>query len=393
MKLSRVASLSAAVACLLLTLTAVRAQADPPLLQSPTQYPGFPGLGHGAVVSSDFNGDGYPDLAVVDFAAGAVRVLLNQGDASFAAELYPTDLGAAGLAAADFDGDGHVDLAVANMVDSTVVVLTNRGDGTFARRATYPTGPLPGRIVTADFNGDGRPDLAMATSGPTDNVVVLLNQRGGRFARAQTLTVGIGLNLVGGVASMETADVNGDHRPDLLVADQLQGVTVLIGRDDGTFSTGATLPIRLYESFAVGDVNHDGTVDVAIPDSLRNSVSVFLGRGDGTFAPPIVSTVNPHPGVVPTLPVAAALADLNGDVNLDLAVSGGTDRTLDIMLGDGTGRDGSPPPRAAPCRSAARSSPTTSTTTDDPTSPSPSCSAKRKCCCTTDRWADWVLYS
>ena len=62
------------------------------------------------------------------------------------------------------------------------------------------------------------------------------------------------------------------------------------------------------------------------------------GTGDGTFAPPIVSTVNPHPGVVPTLPVAAALADLNGDANLDLAVSGGTDRTLHIMLGDGTGR-------------------------------------------------------
>jgi hypothetical protein len=339
MKLSGVASLGAAVACLLLTLTAVRAQADPPLLQSPTQYPDFPGLGHGAVVSADFNGDGYPDLAVVDFAAGAVRVLLNRGDGSFAAaELYPTGLGAAGLAAADLDGDGHVDLAVANMVDSTVVVLTNRGDGTFARRATYPTGPLPGRIVTADFNGDGRPDLAIATSGPTDNVVVLLNQGGGHFARAQTLTVGIGLNLVGGVASMETADVNGDHRPDLLVADQLRGVTVLIGRGDGTFSTGATLPIRLYESFAVGDVNHDGIVDVAIPDSLRNSVSVFLGRGDGIVAPPIVSTVNPHPGVVPTLPVAAALADLNGDGNLDLAVSGGTDRTLHIMLGDGTGR-------------------------------------------------------
>jgi hypothetical protein len=339
MKLSRATSLGAAVACLLLTLTAVPAQANPTLFQSPTQYPGFPGLGHGAVVSADFNGDSYLDLAVVDFAVGAVRVLLNRGDGSFAAAAsYPTGLGAAGLAAADFDGDGHVDLAVANMVDSTVVVLTNRGDGTFARGATYPTGPLPGRIVTADFNGDGRPDLAIANSAPTDNVVVLLNKGGGHFARSQTLTVGIGLNLVGGVASMETADVNGDHRSDLLVADQLRGVTVLIGRGDGTFTTGATLPVRLYESFAVGDVNHDGIVDVAVPDSLRNAVSVFLGRGDGTFAPPIVSTVNPHPGVVPTLPVAAALADLNGDGNLDLAVSGGTDRTLHIMLGDGRGR-------------------------------------------------------
>ena len=47
---------------------------------------------------------------------------------------------------------------------------------------------------------------------------------------------------------------------------------------------------------------------------------VFL-RGDGTFAPPIVSRVSPHPGAVRALPVAAALADLNGDGNLDLAVA------------------------------------------------------------------------
>jgi FG-GAP repeat len=47
----------------------------PPLFQTPKEYPGTPGLGHGAVISADFNGDGFPDLAMVDVAAGAVRLL------------------------------------------------------------------------------------------------------------------------------------------------------------------------------------------------------------------------------------------------------------------------------------------------------------------------------
>lgn len=333
-----VKSLGVALASVLLTLMAVPAHGDSALFQSPAQYPGLPGLGHGAVVSGDFNGDGSSDLAVVDLAAGGVRVLLNRGHGSFApAAFYPTGAGAAAVTAADFTGHGHIDLVVANMLDSTVVLLTNRGDGTFTREAAYPTSPLPGRIVAADFDSDGRPDLAIATSAPTDNVVVLLNQGSGRFVRSQTLTVGVGLNLVGLVASMETADVNGDHRPDLLVADQLRGVVVLIGRGDGTVTRGAILPIRLFESPAVGDLNHDGIVDVAIPDTFRNSVSVFLGRGNGTFAPPIVSTINLHPGLVPTLTPEAAIADFNGDGFPDLVVSGGTDRMVHIMLGDGAG--------------------------------------------------------
>ncbi|MGH3719145.1 MAG: FG-GAP repeat domain-containing protein [Pseudonocardiaceae bacterium] len=213
-----------------------------------------------------------------------------------------------------------------------MVVLINRGDATFERGATYPTGLQPAQVVSADFNGDGLPDLAIASTVPAGNIVVLLNRGGGRFARSQTLTVGAA------VLYMQVADVNGDHRPDLLVGDALRGITVLIGRGNGTFTTGTTVPLPIIEGFAVGDVNHDGIVDIAIPGFIRNTVSVFLGRGDGTFAPPIVSVVNPRPGVVPTFPISAVMADLNGDDAPDLAVSGGTDNTLYIMAGDGTGR-------------------------------------------------------
>ncbi|MGH3719146.1 MAG: FG-GAP repeat domain-containing protein [Pseudonocardiaceae bacterium] len=102
-----------------MTLTASPAQAAPTQFQAPTHYPGTGGPGRGVAVSADFNGDGYPDLAVADYAAGAVRVLLNRGDGTFAVVgFYPTGLGAGSVTAADFNGDGQVDLAVANTLDS-----------------------------------------------------------------------------------------------------------------------------------------------------------------------------------------------------------------------------------------------------------------------------------
>lgn len=337
---------------------ALPAHADGALFQPPTKYrDGSEGAGqaHGSIKSADFDSDGDADLAVTDSAGGAVRVLFNRGDGTFGADaVYPTGPGPSSVAVADLDADGDVDLAVTNEGiipgvfffgnplnrlgpgANTVVVLFNRGDGTFARGPRYPTGASPVHVVAADFNGDGRPDLATAGAAPVNNVVVLVNQGDGAFAHAAAYSVGTS------VLSMETADVNGDGSPDLLVGDSFTGrVLLLTSNGDGTFSTGATVATFTgLEGFAVDDANHDGAVDIVIPGLIRNVVSVFLGRGDGTFATAIDSPVNLDPVTTlpPTINVAAGMFDLDGDGANDLAVSGGADQRLYVMLGDGTGR-------------------------------------------------------
>ena len=75
--------------------------------------------------------------------------------------------GPGALVAGDFTGDGRTDLAVANFYANDVSVLLGNGDGTFQNQMTVPGGDGPSAIVAGDFNGDGRTDLAVANYLPT----------------------------------------------------------------------------------------------------------------------------------------------------------------------------------------------------------------------------------
>ncbi|CAF1684988.1 unnamed protein product, partial [Rotaria magnacalcarata] len=86
--------------------------------------------------------------------------------------------------AVDVNGDGKPDIIVVNYDSGNVGVLLNIANGTFAAQTTYSTGAGPFEAATADVNGDGKPDIIVANSNP-NNVGVLLNIGNGTFA-AQT---------------------------------------------------------------------------------------------------------------------------------------------------------------------------------------------------------------
>src|SRR5436190_1694186 len=122
----------------------------------------------------------------VAMIATAVAVLSQTSWAAcpnFAAPVdYVTPNGTGSVVIADFNGDGKPDLAVVNHMTGNASILLGNGNGTFAAAVNYATGALPVAVATGDFNGDGKLDLAVVSNGISNNVSILLGNGNGTFA-------------------------------------------------------------------------------------------------------------------------------------------------------------------------------------------------------------------
>lgn len=133
---------------------------------------------------ADLNGDGIADLAVTNSCSGDVSVHLGTGGGSFApAVLYQTGhgqvSGTGAIVATDLNGDGIPDLAVTEAGNGgsftgDLAVFIGNGDGTFQAVRDFAAGAPTFDLAAGDLNGDGRPDL-VAAADTTDRLEVLLN--------------------------------------------------------------------------------------------------------------------------------------------------------------------------------------------------------------------------
>jgi hypothetical protein len=183
-----------------------------------------------AVTSADFNGDGIPDLAIVNQGSNNVTVLEGNGNGTFTpftGSPLPTGNFPVAIAAGSLAGGTGPSLAIANQKDDTVTVYFGNDNGTFtvAPQSPLPVSSAPGGVAIADFGGTSYGGIGVTSSG-AGTVVVYIDEGTGTLTEA--LEEAAGTNPLAILAN----EFTGNAAPDVVVTNDISGsdgfVTLLV---------------------------------------------------------------------------------------------------------------------------------------------------------------------
>ena len=302
-----------------------------------------------SIAVADLNGA--PGLLVATTAdegaalnPGYANVIVNNPPGTFQTGIHYSTTGTnpSSIAAADLTGGkGPVDIVIANFGSGSVSVFMHGSTtgSTFNAAVDVPTGGQPNQVVIADVNGDGKPDLVLADMSASGNVIVLLGDGTGNFGTPMNLSTGLT------TTSVAVADLTGKGGLPSIVAATFDssgnnGAVYIFPNNGGQFGTPKVYPAGPQpQSVKIADLG-TGLLDIVVANLGPGAdgkgtagVSVLMQNAtDGTFAAPVTF---PTPGQS----IDVAVGDLTGSGKMDLAVANllpASTGSIAVLLHDAT---------------------------------------------------------
>lgn len=314
------------------------------------------------VLTGDLDGDGKPDMAVINSDNSNIAFFLNtsttNGAISFAAPVIlssGTNPFAGSLG--DLDGDGKLDLAVTELNSNKINVLLNKstvgnlnmgpssftgnGSGTLLNGNLFvSTLQRPVDVAIADIDGDGKQDL-IVTNTNSDYVSVYLNTSvpGGQLSFTTSGSI-LSLAANTGPFNLIVRDIDQDGLPDLVVGHQFSNTAITVFRNNSVVGlVSFSVPLSLLAGSApwgvkVGDLDGDGKPEIVAVSFTSGTLSLYRNispNGGGIVLSPKIDLAIPSPSY------SFEMVDLNGDGKLDLAIANSFSNTISILTNTSAG--------------------------------------------------------
>lgn len=223
---------------------------------------------------------------------------------------------------ADFDGDGKTDVVVVNGdLPYSISLFRNTSIGgaiSFAPKIDYPTGTHPFSVAIGDIDGDGKKDIVVSNTF-SFTISIFRNTSSIGLLSFDRTDIPAGQPFF-----LTIGDIDKDGRPDILALNPSSNSVSIFKNTStvGVISFASSINYttgNFPNSVAIADLDGDNNLDLAIVNELSNDISVF--KNDGVLGSVSFTQIGRYN--TGTAPGKIAFADINGDGKLDMNVTSG----------------------------------------------------------------------